>query len=136
MTGEKVPSKYVIDSPKEKKHKMEKADLIQRSNQKAVPKWTDIFNRETNLFEIPYRFADSFPYSEVVTDEITGHLDWMNFELSQCLVFKETNVEIFDNARLNIIAAGQGCWSYIGNLYSEQYIRKVNEHFKDENCCE
>ena len=47
----------------------------------------------------------------------------MNGELGSCLKFTERNEEHFYYSRLNIIAAGDGCWSYIGRLYWEQYIR-------------
>ena len=49
----------------------------------------------------------------------------MNDELDQCLEFVERPEENFYYSRLNIISAGDGCWSYIGRLYWEQYIRKI-----------
>ena len=40
----------------------------------------------------------------------------MNSELGQCLKFNERNDEYLMAGRLNIVASGGGCWSYIGKI--------------------
>ena len=47
----------------------------------------------------------------------------MNGELGQCLKFVERNDNHLFSGRLNIIASGSGCWSYIGRVHWDQDIR-------------
>ena len=89
-----------------------------------TPKWKQLYNDDTGRYEVPYRFTDQFNYDENVKDNLKAYLSWMNDELDQCLEFVERPEENFYFSRLNIISAGDGCWSYIGRLYWEQYIRK------------
>ena len=88
-----------------------------------TPKWKQLYNDDTGRYEVPYRFTDQFNYDENVKDNLKAYLSWMNDELDQCLEFVERPEENFYFSRLNIISAGDGCWSYIGRLYWEQYIR-------------
>lgn len=94
---------------------------LMRSNFKAVDKWTQLKNTD-GVYEVPYKFDYSFTYPDIIKDQIRGHLDFMNGELGQCLKFTERNDNHLFSGRLNIIASGSGCWSYIGRVHWDQDI--------------
>ena len=94
---------------------------IMRSNFKLVDKWDQLRDLD-GIIEIPFKFDSSFAYTDLIKDQIRGHLGFMNEELGQCLKFKERNEEYLMAGRLNIVASGSGCWSYIGRVYYDQDI--------------
>jgi len=69
------------------------------------------------------RILHGFLINRYFKDQIRGHLDFMNGELGQCLKFVERNDNHLFSGRLNIIASGSGCWSYIGRVHWDQDIR-------------
>ena len=90
-----------------------------------MSRWTQLYNEEKHVYEVPYRFDAKFAYGDDVRNDLRSYLAWMNSELSQCIEFVERPEEQFYFSRLNIISAGDGCWSYIGRLYWEQFIREM-----------
>jgi len=106
---------------KQEKGGVNKNTPLARSNFQLIDIWNKLQN-ENNVYEIPYKFSTTFAYPDLIRDQIRGHLEFMNGELSQCIRFTERNDPNLNTGRLNIVSSGRGCWSYIGRVQWEQDI--------------
>lgn len=125
-SGTEMTSKNVLrfqENHEENKaaNKAQKHNPNLRSHEKVVAKWTQIKD-DQGRYEVPYKFGDTFSYDNSVKNSLKSHLSWMNSELDQCLQFTERNEKYFYHDRLNIISTDDGCWSYIGRIYRDQFI--------------
>ncbi|CAG5103570.1 Oidioi.mRNA.OKI2018_I69.chr1.g831.t1.cds, partial [Oikopleura dioica] len=124
LDGENVPARHVQRRPDEisRPRRRDENGLMARSNQKNAPQWKE--KKINGVYQVPFKFGSiaEFGFSQSTKNSIREHLDWFNSETKKCIVFKEDDSDSFNGARLKIIGAQSGCWSYIGKLHKEQLI--------------